>query len=210
VYTACKEGLLSQDPSIRENTLILLRHRGTSSSVIDKALEVEHTPLTAQAAREKTMHLRKLGITMKSIEPTSEEFEIGLLYCFAMLKVNFKPLWSEAISVLSELHKAHANGAQDLIWSTLYSQLAGVVDWEANLSLTVTGPVWAQNSDESARVETASWQQGEFRCTAFMRWASTFTTASQAFGLDEHAQGTMTTSTSLQVCHIYSARHQSS
>lgn len=168
VHAACVRGLLSEDASMRTSILVLLKHRTSTSEIVSQALEVEGVPLTPQDAREKTMHLRRLGIALKNIdESNSEDIEVGLLYTFAMLKVNFKPLWSEAIDVISNLSKARPS-AQTLIWRLLLEQLNELAQADMRDSVPSAGPIWATlPEDYSTQSSMAQWRQNDLVCTAF-------------------------------------------
>lgn len=174
VYKVCKHGLLSEDASIRMSTLIILEHRTKTSEIIRKALDVERIPLTPQDAREKTMHLRRLGICLKQAEEGSDDIEIGLLYSFGMLKVNFKPLWAEAIDVVSELCKARPS-SQPLIWSILSKQLYNLAEVDMRDSEASGASPWLpENEHPPPHSALASWRSKDLICTAFLRLTSTF------------------------------------
>lgn len=175
VYAACKFGLLSEDASLRTSTLVLLKHRSVSSEIVNQALEVERVPLTPQDARDKNMHLRRLGIALKALDNgNSEDVEIGLLYSFAMLKVNFKPLWSEAIDVISEVHKALPS-SQSLIWRILSEQLGHLARSDMRDSSPPAGSAWAaQEAKTSIQSSIAQWRQNDLICTALTRSLSKY------------------------------------
>lgn len=174
-YDICKHGLLSEDPVLRMTTLLLLQSGRPTSEVLRKALEVERVPLTPQDARDKNMHLRRLGIIMKSQDKVvTEELEIGLFYLIAMLKVNFKPLWSEAIEVIAGISEAQPS-VQALIWQILSKELHQLAEVDMRASAPLGVPHWGLAfSDSSVPSSVASWRQDDLSCTTFTRWSGVY------------------------------------
>ncbi|KAK9899045.1 hypothetical protein P389DRAFT_150262 [Cystobasidium minutum MCA 4210] len=181
VYTACKEGLLSDDSTIRHSVLVLLERQRDSSAILKEALETERVPLTPQDARDKNMHLRRMGIALKAVEASSEDFETGLLYSFAMLKVNFKPLWSEAIDVIAEASRSKTDG-QNLIWDVLLKQLRLVAQHNFKETPESSDPKWALGAAVSpADSSMPPWRQHDLACTAYARMSGKFGASCQQF-----------------------------
>lgn len=174
VFIACKGQLLSEDSVIRQSVLRLLEHQHQASTIVKEALETEDVPLTPQDARDKNMHLRRLGIALKAVDGVSDDFEVGILYSFAMLKVNFKPLWSEAIDVIGEACKLKSD-AQPIVWRILSEQLHMIANQDLREDAQITAPSWAVSSAEtSGPPYMAAWRQHDLTCTAYSRLAGKF------------------------------------
>ncbi|EGU13301.1 hypothetical protein RTG_00465 [Rhodotorula toruloides ATCC 204091] len=132
IYDAILPNLLSEDSVLRRSSLEIAQtlypenEAPVAADLIAKCIEVEDMPLTVQGAREKSMKVRKLGIVANSQlgkEGSAEELEpvleVILRYLTAMLKVNFKPIWPEAISALALL----SSRFPDAVWSICSRQL---------------------------------------------------------------------------------------
>lgn len=172
IYAICKNGLLSENPEIRLNTLLLLQRGWPTSETIRRALDVERVPLTPQDARDKNMQLRRLGAVAKNLdELANNEMEMALLYLFAMMKVNFKPLWSETIEVIAEISKTRPS-SQTLIWRILSQELQAVAAQDMRALVACGVPPWGDSaSEELTHTKVALWRQGDLFCTAFTRWS---------------------------------------
>jgi hypothetical protein len=71
--------ILSEDKLLRSATLDLLE-KLAPHPIVAVAREAEAVPLAVHSARERNMHVRKLGITAKSLSSDSTELEIAIRY----------------------------------------------------------------------------------------------------------------------------------
>ncbi|GAA5980986.1 hypothetical protein JCM10908_003941 [Rhodotorula pacifica] len=162
VYASILPNLLSEDSVLRRSALEIAlslypqAETPTAADLISKCIEVEDMPLTVQGAREKSMKVRRLGILTNgqlgkegSTEPVEPVLEIILRYLTAMLKVNFKPIWPEAIGALSLL----SDRFPEQVWAVTSRQLLAAATRGADLFVT-RKPEWvAQSSDDVGEVD---------------------------------------------------------
>jgi len=165
--------VLSSDSLLRKSALQLLQSSNPASVIFSKCLEAQNTPLTIQSARERAMHIRKLGILLRNADAQGHEFKIGVAYCIAALKINFKPLWSEAIDSLETAIKGQKSPMEDTVWALLISELEKAITGQINLLVAERPVAW---TSEASSVETDlhRLQQGEFRCTNNSRISQRF------------------------------------
>lgn len=98
-----------------------------------------------------------------------------------MLKVNFKPLWQEAIASLTEVVKHVKNDSADQIWQILREELEQAANSDSHLYV-VPKPGWANASSSEDDAEVADpLRAGEFRCTSNARISRCFGSALEAF-----------------------------
>ena len=147
--------------------------------------------LTISNAREKTTALRRVGMALKPMTEESPEFHIAIRFMIAMLKVNFKPLWPEAINSLSESVREHKTPVQEAVWALVYAELRKAASSDAEL-LAVAKPSWAEHlHDEDDEGEKGSaLERGEFRCTSHARIARTFASRQAIFESRAISSGT--------------------
>ncbi|KAL7340922.1 armadillo-type protein [Rhodotorula toruloides] len=151
IYDAILPNLLSEDSVLRRSSLEIAQtlypanEAPVAADLIAKCIEVEDMPLTVQGAREKSMKVRKLGIVANSQlgkEGSTEELEpvleVVLRYLTAMLKVNFKPIWPEAISALALL----SSRFPDAVWAICSRQLLAAATRGSDLYVA-RKPEWA-------------------------------------------------------------------
>ncbi|GAA5866298.1 hypothetical protein JCM3774_006608 [Rhodotorula dairenensis] len=154
VYASILPNLLSEDSVLRRSSLEIAlslypeSETPTAADLIQKCIEVEDMPLTVQGAREKSMKVRRLGIVANgqlgkegSTEPVEPVLEIVLRYLTAMLKVNFKPIWPEAIGALQLL----SGRFPEQVWAVTSRQLLAAATRGADLFVT-RKPEWAANA----------------------------------------------------------------
>ncbi|BGP21593.1 armadillo-type fold domain containing protein [Rhodotorula toruloides] len=157
IYDAILPNLLSEDSILRRSSLEIAQtlypqnEAPVAADLIAKCIEVEDMPLTVQGAREKSMKVRKLGIVANSQlgkEGSTEELEpvleIVLRYLTAMLKVNFKPIWPEAISAIALL----SSRFPDAVWSICSRQLLAAATRGSDLYVA-RRPEWALHAASS-------------------------------------------------------------
>ncbi|GAA5969246.1 hypothetical protein JCM11641_007524 [Rhodosporidiobolus odoratus] len=149
VYDSILPNLLSEDALLRRAsleialTLFPLSEAPVAADLVAKCIEVEDMPLTVQGAREKSMKLRKLGIVAnaqlgKEGEDVKPALDVVVRYLTAMCKVNFKPLWPEAVQALALL----AQRFPDAVWTVCSRQLLAVATRGSDLYIT-RKPEWA-------------------------------------------------------------------
>ncbi|BGP12578.1 hypothetical protein JCM10213_004835 [Rhodosporidiobolus nylandii] len=149
VYDAILPNLLSEDALLRRasleiaSTLFPLSEAPVAADLVAKCIEVEDMPLTVQGAREKSMKLRKLGIVAnaqlgRENEDVKPALDVVVRYLTAMCKVNFKPLWPEAIQALALLSEKYA----DAVWTVCSRQLFAAATRGSDLYVA-RKPEWA-------------------------------------------------------------------
>lgn len=160
--------VLSSDSLLRSSALQILRASNPTSGIFAKCLEAENTPLTIQSARERVMHIRKVGMLLRNLDTYDLEFRVGIAYCIAALKINFKPLWSEAIESLATFLKDQKSAVEDIVWELLLGELEKAVTGQPEL-LVLGRPIAWTSEASSEDSELPRLQRGEFRCTSNSR-----------------------------------------
>ncbi|KAI5475348.1 Armadillo-type fold domain containing protein [Pseudohyphozyma bogoriensis] len=151
IYDAILPNLLSEDSILRMSSLQIASSLFTSKTpvtadLIAKCIDAESIPLSVQGAREKSMKVRKLGIVAyaqlgRDGEAVDQPLDIVLRYLTAMLKVNFKPLWPEAIGALKTLSERFP----EPVWQICSRQLITASTRDSGLYVS-RKPEWAQAS----------------------------------------------------------------
>ncbi|EGG04265.1 uncharacterized protein MELLADRAFT_108574 [Melampsora larici-populina 98AG31] len=125
VYPHLQPALISESASIRSEALeilILLNRDPVRQNILNQCTIIEKTPLLVEKSRDRQMHIRKLGIMVKSdarLEEDSESVDIAQRYIMSQLKVHFKPLWEESIKSLTTLNERFPASFWSLVWSQL-------------------------------------------------------------------------------------------
>ncbi|KAK4055206.1 U3 snoRNP protein [Microbotryomycetes sp. JL201] len=163
--------LLSEDSLLRLSSLRLVaaffpaNDKRIEADLISKCIEVEHLALTVMGAREKSMKIRKIGIIahaqLDNVEDTRPILDIVIRYLTAMLKLNFKPVWPEAIQALSLLAEKYA----EQVWQITSTQLLSAATrsddlyvsqkptWARRTALTASEPVFEEKELRDFHVE---------------------------------------------------------
>ncbi|SCV68516.1 BQ2448_637 [Microbotryum intermedium] len=142
VYEAVIPNLLSEDSSLRLTSLEIL------TSLLE---EEEQVALDLMDKMIESMKVRKIGIVAHaqlSQDGKGTEMIVGILlrYLTAMLKVNFKPLWPEAIQALSLLSQRFP----DQVWTIASKQLIVVATRDSSLYIS-RKPEWAVAAKEGVK-----------------------------------------------------------
>ncbi|GAA5834879.1 hypothetical protein JCM11251_002051 [Rhodosporidiobolus azoricus] len=159
VYDAILPNLLSEDAALRRASLEIAltlfppSEAPVAADLVAKCIEAEDMPLTVQGAREKSMKLRKLGIVAnaqlgKGEEDVTPALDVVVRYLTAMLKVNFKPLWPEAVQALATLSERYP----DAVWTVCSRQLLAAATRGSDLWVT-RKPEWALTAGGAGAAE---------------------------------------------------------
>ncbi|KAK4703278.1 U3 small nucleolar RNA-associated protein 20, partial [Phenoliferia sp. Uapishka_3] len=168
IYNAILPNLLSEDSLLRLSSLQIAASLFSSekapvaANLIAMCIEVEEMPLSVQGAREKSMKLRKLGIVAnnhlgKEGEDVKPPLDVVLRYLTAMFKVNFKPLWPEAVSALALL----AGRFPDQVWEICSRQLLTAATRDSGLFIS-RKPDWADAA--VIRPPSLVFEEEQLRC----------------------------------------------
>ncbi|KAK4057573.1 U3 snoRNP protein [Microbotryomycetes sp. JL221] len=152
LFSNVLRNLLSEDSSLRLSSLRIVLaffpiDKGYSIEVdlINKCIEVEQMALTVIGAREKSMKIRKIGIVahaqLDNVQEPNSIVNVIVRYLTAMLKLNFKPVWPEAIQALSLLAEKYP----EVVWRISSKQLlsASTRNYD-ELFVVSTKPVWTR------------------------------------------------------------------
>ena len=174
-------GIVSEDTEIRSSSLRMLLAAAPGLKVLKQCLDIENVPMTIQDAREKTSQLRRLGNMLRGIQEETIELRIGLSYCIAMLKVNFKPLWNEAIDAITGTLQGRKGNTAQNIWDMIAAELQKVSTSNNELFL-IDAPDWAQATEaEDLDNVKDPLQEGQFICTSHARIVATYTSCADFF-----------------------------
>ena len=127
-----------------------------------------------------------------------------------MLKVNFKPLWTEATGAVANMAKNRTSDDSSRIWTVVFSELQS-----ASTSTVHSDFVNAQNENwdsvDGADTEAAKvLATPEFICTNHQRINKAFSANVRQFTESDRARDAEQGSSYAQVCHPYafaSLRH---
>ncbi|WVQ83544.1 hypothetical protein IAT38_005685 [Cryptococcus sp. DSM 104549] len=182
--------LLSSDTSLRLSSLRILTAIAPSSSLAPPSTSSDPTPTTSaqdiwnlcvsiesaemslKNVRERTTAISRLARTLVALLPAPSSLPPAMLkaatvYLVAQLKVNFRPVYPEAIAALAALCDAGAS-SREVVWETVWAELektnAAKVAVAADLG--VEKPAWATaRADKAHRGEEAKEEEeAEFRC----------------------------------------------
>ncbi|GAA5897320.1 hypothetical protein JCM6882_001857 [Rhodosporidiobolus microsporus] len=159
VYDAILPNLLSEDAALRRASLEIAltlfppSEAPVAADLVAKCIEAEDMPLTVQGAREKSMKLRKMGIVAnaqlgKGEEDVKPALDVVVRYLTAMLKVNFKPLWPEAVQALATLSERYP----DAVWTVTSRQLLAAATRGSDLWVA-RKPEWALTAGAAGAAE---------------------------------------------------------
>ncbi|KAM0793473.1 hypothetical protein ACM66B_000915 [Microbotryomycetes sp. NB124-2] len=145
---AIHRNLLSEDSLLRLSSLRIVsaffpaEHNSIEADLISKCIDVEQMALTVMGAREKSMKIRKIGIVaharLDNVDEPGPILDIVIRYLTAMLKLNFKPVWPEAIQALSLLAEKYA----EQVWQITSKQLLSAATRSDDLYVSQK-PAWA-------------------------------------------------------------------
>jgi U3 small nucleolar RNA-associated protein 20 len=168
--------VLSEDSMLRTAAIKILAQSAPDAEALQLCLDAEAMPLTIQDAREKAIAIRKIGVSASKLAASSPDFDLALRYLIAMLKVNFKPLWSEAISAIANMAKNRKSADASSIWAILYSELLQATTAASQNPLASTEAVpWAETAADSQQI-TADSLTSDLRCTSHDRITQAFQT----------------------------------
>ncbi|MBW0476687.1 hypothetical protein O181_016402 [Austropuccinia psidii MF-1] len=126
LYPSLEPALLSESGDIRRLALQILLSSSKSNPSLDvlinQCLKIEDTPLLIDKARDRQMHIRKLGIMSQSNnEIRSQDYAVDLVQriLIAQLKVSFRPLWEESIKALTLINERYSEHFWELVWGQL-------------------------------------------------------------------------------------------
>ncbi|KAG0148535.1 hypothetical protein CROQUDRAFT_75385 [Cronartium quercuum f. sp. fusiforme G11] len=168
VYPHLQPALLSESSSVRFQTLTLLASLNEDTvreKIIDQCLIIEQTPLLVENARDRQMHIRKLGIMVKSnssLHEDSKSVDVAQRYILSQLKVHFKPLWEESIKALTMINERFSTSFWKLVWSELELVL------DDSLDIRWTPPAQFYGPSESSGVAGVICKfsdESQFLCT---------------------------------------------
>lgn len=159
---------------LRTAAIKILAQSAPDAEALQLCLDAEAMPLTIQDAREKAIAIRKIGVSASKLAASSPDFDLALRYLIAMLKVNFKPLWSEAISAIANMAKNRKSADASSIWAILYSELLQATTAASQNPLASTEAVpWAETAADSQQI-TADSLTSDLRCTSHDRITQAF------------------------------------
>ena len=134
--------------------------------------------MTLRNIRDRTAQIARLGRLLQSVP---KDANVGLLsatnhairYLLSQLKVNYRPIYPEAIKALEALTPQHGETIWESVWGELEkTHAAGVF---AVPDLETDSPAWtAQVTGKADKGKQESEEEAEFRCTAMDKMVKVF------------------------------------
>ncbi|KAJ9474508.1 U3 small nucleolar RNA-associated protein 20 [Pseudozyma hubeiensis] len=153
------KAIMSSDPVIRVSALEILslveaEELGEGSTFIDKLVEVERTPLTVESIRDRNVRMRSVGRDLgraiavyktADVQRHATRDALVLRYLVANLKVNLRPVWSEAIKAISDIVGAGQRDTENALFSIAVTELESGRQLDTN-ELRSVPEVWTKAS----------------------------------------------------------------
>lgn len=163
--------LLSANSALRQAVLRILSRSapegGKTGDVWSACLLVEASGMTLKNVRERTSNIGKLGrlLVSQSDDTTERIVQKAMRYLVAQLKVNFRPLYSETVTVLASLADRKGETLWDIVWDQLQQTISATEIHMADLDWIE--PTWSRvraslREDDGVLDE----EDIEFRCTS--------------------------------------------
>ncbi|EJT46124.1 hypothetical protein A1Q1_05335 [Trichosporon asahii var. asahii CBS 2479] len=183
VLDLLEPNLLSADSALRLSSLKILALYSRpisekSAALWDVCLLVENSEMSLRNVRERTANIARLGRTIQGVQDAGEDLErtvkAAITYLVAQLKVNFRPVWAEAVTALTEVAKSKKEDAESL-WTIVWTEIQKTILTEQAImpDLGVEYPDWTrqrvqdQKDDDDDDEESA-----EFRCNSLAKGRS--------------------------------------
>lgn len=141
--------LLSEDSVLRESALSLL---SPSHATFEQCLAIERSEISLRNVRERTTQIRKLGLMLEESLPDDWIIDSLVRYLLSQFKVNFRPLYSETIAVLSGI----AAKKPDLLWAIVEHELELTKTNEVGRLLLVPQPTWVDDVAADKKATSAA------------------------------------------------------
>ncbi|WVO17934.1 hypothetical protein L204_105632 [Cryptococcus depauperatus] len=183
--------LLSNDSTLRLASLQILVAIAPSSALASSAgensptfrdiynhcVQIESSEMTLRNVRERTTNITRLTRTLIALpmDPPANVLKAVVTYLVAQLKVNFRPIYPEAIAALSSISEKHKKH----VWETVWSELQRTNSAQATImtDLDVENPIWVEGKlkkDARADKNREGEEEIEFRCSNLEKSRSTF------------------------------------
>ncbi|EST09315.1 Down-regulated-in-metastasis protein [Kalmanozyma brasiliensis GHG001] len=137
VIDPLSKAVMSSDPIIRLAALEILsiieaEELGAESVFVGKLVEVERTPLTVETIRDRNVRMRSVGRDLgraaavykaADVQRFAQRDALVLRYLVANLKVNLRPVWSEAIKAVSDIIGSGQRQLEDTLFGIAIAEL---------------------------------------------------------------------------------------
>nr|CDI55225.1 potential u3 snornp protein utp20p fragment [Melanopsichium pennsylvanicum 4]SNX83942.1 related to UTP20 \ len=131
------DAIMSSDPVIRLAALEILSliesgELDGNGTFVDKLAEVERTPLSVASIRDRNVRMRSVGRDLgraaamyksAEVQRFAQRDALVLRYIVANLKVNLRPVWSEAIKTVSDIVGSGQRSAEDTLFGIAIVEL---------------------------------------------------------------------------------------
>ncbi|SPO30923.1 related to UTP20  len=169
VLEPLSDAVMSSDPVIRLAALEVLslieaEELGSSGTFIDKLVEVERTPLSVVSIRDRNVRMRSVGRDLgraaaayktAEVQRFAQRDALVLRYIVANLKVNLRPVWSEAVKTISDIVGSGQREAEDTLFRIAIAELEAGRQLDVS-ELRSVPEVWTKRNDKDEDGETAA------------------------------------------------------
>lgn len=160
--------LMSADTALRLSSLRVLAVAAEDPSIWNQCKAIEQAQMTLQNTRDRTTQIARLGRQLSSLSnPDETAVQWAINYLITQLKINFRPLYPETITVLTSLVGKHA----EFIWATVWGELQKTIAAEeAKMpDLGVSYPEWTEQTVIQEVTLDDAEESAEFRCHGLLR-----------------------------------------
>lgn len=183
--------LISADSALRASSLrllILTSAPGANEdplsphNIWSHCQAVEQSEMTLRNVRDRTAQIARLGRLLQSVPKDASESLLsatthGIRYLLSQLKVNYRPIYPEAIKALQGLTSQHGDVIWEQVWAELEKTHAATVF--AVPDLQVENPAWTVveengGKEKSRAAKQDSEEEAEYRCTAMDKMVKVF------------------------------------
>lgn len=168
--------------------------------------EAEAIALSIREARERSVAIRKIGSAASRSSHYTIEVDIALRYLIAMLKVNFRPLWTESADAIASLSKNRNSADLLAIWSILFTELQIATTMLSQVAIEVEQPTSTTTVYTERNLKVPFSGHTEFICSSndkidkvFLAWLNGLSEASGSSSVDRHYKEEQTSSDTLHV-----------
>ncbi|KAH0565480.1 hypothetical protein GP486_001121 [Trichoglossum hirsutum] len=109
---------------------VIHSRRAETSNVLTTALLIEELPLTLDAARSMSMHIRKLASSYPEVAQDPWLSKAVSYYCFGLLTVKLSSAWEDARLALKEITRAKSG--EDIVADLAFHWLENPAQFEAD------------------------------------------------------------------------------
>lgn len=170
--------LISSDSTLRLASLQILAAAAPGTALAPKSeenitslreiynlcVQIEFSEMTLRNVRERTTNISRLTRSISALPVALPKFVLkGIVtYLVAQFKVNFRPVYPEAIAALSALTEKYKEEVWEIVWTEL--ERTNNAKEAVTLDLDAKHPDWAEEQGSNEDRAEKDEEEAEFRC----------------------------------------------